>query len=159
MRAAHMVKILSIIEYSESSLTLHKEIGRVLCRRVYLFFIRPITCSTWIRTFNSIFDYSTSKVGCFFPFIKLGICIRAPWTLKSSAMSNPLSASMMSPCSILSRKPLLCAYQYLSHPNTWTRFSTIGDDAYKKLYCIMFLIVRICLGSCFIRIWTFNKNF
>ena len=49
------------------------------CRMEYLFFKRPITHSTWIRTFAICLVNSTSFCdSCGLPFVKAGIVNLAP---------------------------------------------------------------------------------
>ena len=143
-----MVNILSVTEYSESPLNLHKEIGRILCRRVYLFFIRPITRSMWIWNFNSIFEYLASSI-CFSfhktrDFYSSTLHTYVVCYVKPSI--NKYDVIMLY---VIQKATVMC-YVLISSSLTpilgQEKYNTIGDDAYKKLYCLMFLI---CLGSCF----------
>ena len=95
-----------------------KAIGSLLCRIVYLFFSRPISRSTWIRTLERRLDSSTSFTkNCFFPLVNEGISNFAPYNTRSSLMVKARSARITSPFSSLSRKPqLLVIHQSHARP-------------------------------------------
>ena len=77
--AAQTTMILSMLAISVSPLCLKVSTGRVPLSIIYLFLSIPIALSTWIRTFDSSLDTSTSFCeSCFFPRVNAGIWSVAP---------------------------------------------------------------------------------
>ena len=106
--ALHTKTILSIVGVSPTDAGLTKLIGKVLIRIEYLCLVAPITRSTCILTLAR-WRVSSMSFGdsCKQPFVKAGIFKLACILATSSAISNPLSASTMSPGSNLLKNPEL----------------------------------------------------
>ena len=109
---------------SVSFLCLTKLTGRILWSIVYLFFSKPITCSTWIRTLASLLKYSTSCwLNCFLPWVNAGISSLALWRPRSSDISSPcqLGLHLHTQLSLMIHYFEWYTYLLLFHPNTWTK--------------------------------------
>ena len=95
-RAQQTVATILISDLSFDSI-FRKAFGRIPCKMVYLFRTKPITRSTWMRTFANFCVASTSLGESWRrPLVKAGIF--------TSAHINPRSASTMSPGSSFSNK-------------------------------------------------------
>ena len=69
---------------------------------------KPITCSTWILTFPTFFEYSTScRESCCLLLVKDGITSLPPRRVISLSMSKPRSAKIRSPGSMRFKNPQL----------------------------------------------------
>lgn len=131
------------------------------CEMVYLFCSRPISLSTWMRTAASPRDDSTTAGwSCCFPLVNAGILSQALTRTKDSATLNPLSARTTSPGDNNSRNPLF-SVTWLSLVLPPRPFENKADDPLWNYGddCVMMLILRICLCSCFHFLWSFDKYF
>ena len=107
--AQQTVNILSILATPRSPLCFSKLIAIGPFRIRYLFFSKPITFSTWILTRDNCLDSSTSLwLSCCLPRVNAGISSFVPWMARSSAMVNPQSANIVSPCSTRLKKLHSC---------------------------------------------------
>ena len=134
------------------------------CNIANLFFICPMTLSTWIRTFANHWEHSTSCwLSCDFPFVNDGIASVASNKAKSSLMLKPRSASTVSPYSNRFRNPQFCV-RYLSDPRPpqqderYDIVPLIWRDGNQNLHCIMVFIVRIGLSTSFETKWSFYED-
>ena len=117
-RAADTLIILSITVVASSweppGLEIKKSIGRIPDNIEYFRLWRPITLSTWMRTFAIPLVFSTSTGSSWsFPFVKAGMASCACWNITLSAMVKPRSAKTRSPGNNLFKIPQF-SVKYLS---------------------------------------------
>ena len=105
VRTAQTVSNLSTVAVLSSLFPFISGTGSWDSKMVYLFFITPITRSTWMRIHDICHGSSTSRLDNYcLPFVKAGIKRRAPWMAKSSSTRKPRSARTISPESIRFKK-------------------------------------------------------
>lgn len=91
---------------TSSAFRLTKSMGWHMLRREYFFLTFPITLSTCIRTFAIRRVCSTSiPLSCFFPLVNAGKVTVAQYRPTLSLISNPRSASTVSPGRSLFNSP------------------------------------------------------